>query len=72
MSNIEALVPWPGTRMIDWPGLRTWSSTSRRLRTFFWLMQTGETHGEASSSSAFGATTGADWVSGVNQTLVPA
>ena len=70
--EIDALVLAPGTRTVDWPGLRTWSSISRRLTMFFWWIPSGVTQGEASSSRAFGATTGADWVSGVNQTSVPA
>ncbi|RYD46724.1 MAG: hypothetical protein EOP83_29160 [Verrucomicrobiaceae bacterium] len=56
----------------DWPGLRTWSSISRRLRMFFWWMPSGETHGEEVSPSEFAGTTGADSVSGVNQISVPA
>ena len=72
MSNIDALVVAPGTRTTDWPGLRTWSSISRRLTQLFWVMPAGVTQGWASSARAFGATTGADSVSGVNQTSVPA
>ena len=72
MSNIEALVPCPAARTMDWPGLRMLFSTSARLTQLICSRPSGAIQGAESSATALGATTAADWVSGVNHVSVPA